>query len=258
MNLLKCHPFAVETFFRQSLVLTFALPAEQLARLLPPPLAPDTHLDSYGFIAVAMVQTEKLRPRGFPRFLGNDFFLSGYRIFSRYTNQAGKRRRGLYILESQTDSRQMSLMGNLMTHYNYSLIKVEQYRSVITLKGDAEAAPEEIPFYEVASPTAGFRVKVRYAAEPALPEGSPFTDWKQARRFAGPLPFTFTYDAAGGKVLIVEGVRQNWQPRPVAVETLVLPWLEQRGFENAVLASAFVVENIPYYWKKGVIENWQP
>jgi len=142
-----------------------------------------------------------------------------------------------------------------MTHYNYSLIKVEQHRSD-ERTGDKDQA--EIPFYEVASPTAGFKVKVRYEDEPALPVGSPFANWKQARRFAGPLPFTFTYDAAAGKVLIVEGVRQNWQPRPVAVEEMVLPWLEQQGFGNAVLASAFVVENIPYYWKKGIIENWQP
>jgi hypothetical protein len=257
MNPLKRHPFAVETFFRQSLVLTFALPVDQLAALLPPPLSPDAFEDQYAFIAVAMVQTEKLRPKGFPRFMGNDFFLSGYRIFSRYTNQAGKRLRGLYILESQTDSRQMKLMGNLMTHYNYSLIEVEQHRSADRMTGDV-STEEEIPFYEVASPTAGFKVKVRYEDEPDLPAGSPFTDWKQARRFAGPLPFTFTFDAAAEQVLIVEGVRQNWQPRPVAVEELVLPWLEQRGFGNAVLASAFVVENIPYYWKKGVIENWQP
>jgi hypothetical protein len=254
MNLLKRHPFAVETFFRQSLVLTFALPVEQLATLLPPPLSPDVFEDRFAFIAVAMVQTEKLRPKGFPRFMGNDFFLSGYRIFSRYTNQKGKRLRGLYILESQTDSRQMQLMGNLMTHYNYSLIEVAQHRSEEGLTGSDDT---EIPYYEVESPTAGFKVKVRYEDEPALPVGSPFADWKQARRFAGPLPFTFTYDAAAGQVLIVQGVRQYWKPRPVAVEEMVLPWLEQRGFGNAVLASAFVVENIPYYWKKGVIENWQ-
>jgi hypothetical protein len=256
MNPLKRHPFAVETFFRQSLVLTFALPMDQLAALLPPPLSPDAFEGQYAFIAVAMVQTEKLRPKGFPSFMGTDFFLSGYRIFSRYTNQVGKRLRGLYILESQTDSRQMRLMGNLMTHYNYSLIDVLQHRSAGIPKNGTNQ--RETPFYEVASQAAGFKIKVRYEDDPALPAGSPFTDWKQARRFAGPLPFTFTYDQEASHVLIVEGVRQNWKPRPVAVEELVLPWLEQRGFGNAVLASAFVVENIPYYWKKGVIENWQP
>jgi len=28
-------------------------------------------------------------------------------------------------------------------------------------------------------------------------------------------------------------------------------------FENAILANAFVIKNIPYYWKKGTIELWK-
>jgi hypothetical protein len=50
-----------------------------------------------------------------------------------------------------------------------------------------------------------------------LPAGSPVADWKEARRFAGPLPFTFTYDAAREQRLIIEGVRENWKPVPVTV-----------------------------------------
>ena len=51
----------------------------------------------------------------------------------------------------------------------------------------------------------------------ALPTASPFADWKEARRFAGPLPFTFTYNKKTKEVLIIEGVRENWTPRPVEV-----------------------------------------
>ncbi|MEM9259176.1 MAG: DUF2071 domain-containing protein [Bacteroidota bacterium] len=244
MLLLKRHPFAVEAFFRQSLVLTFAFPVETLAPLLPPTLQLDTYNDRYAFVAVAMVQTEGLRPKGFPKWLGNDFFLSGYRIFTRYTNRAGKRLRGLYILESQTDKVQMATLGNLMTHYNYRKISVTQERS-----GE---------LYTVHSPTEGFHIVIREDATPSLPKGSPFTDWKQARRFAGPLPFTFTYVAAESTMLIVEGVRQNWTPKPVTVAECTLPWLANRGFATAQLASAFVVKDIPYYWKKGQLEKWQP
>ncbi|MEO0731389.1 MAG: DUF2071 domain-containing protein [Bacteroidota bacterium] len=242
MQLLKRHPFAVEAFFRQSLVLTFSLPLDTLAPCLPPPLQLDTLRDQYAFVAVALVQTRHLRPRPFPPWLGNDFFLVGYRIFVRYVNRAGKRLRGLYILESQTDKRRMQLLGNLMTHYKYSRIGVEQERSA--------------DHYQVRT-TTGLRCRVRYADEPPLPPKSPFANWKEARRFAGPLPFTFTYVEAEKTVLIVEGVRQNWTPRPVLVEDWALPWLAERGFDRAVLASAFVVENIPYSWKKGVLEKWE-
>jgi hypothetical protein len=241
MHLRKRHPFPVSAHFDQSLVLTFALPPGELQTLLPPPLELDTFNNEHAFVAVAMVQTKSLRPSIMPAFLGNDFFLVGYRIFTRYGNQAGKRLRGLYILESQTDSRQMALLGNLMTHYNYSRISVQQEKTA--------------DHYRVCSASEGFEISVRYAEDPALPPGSPFASWKEARRFAGPLPFTFTYLAETREMLIVEGRRQNWQPRPVAVESLTLPWLEKRGWPHATLASAFVVENIPYSWKKGVVET---
>ncbi|RYY82182.1 MAG: hypothetical protein EOO15_23425, partial [Chitinophagaceae bacterium] len=84
-SFLKDHPFAVSAHFDQSLVLTFAAPKERLQHLLPECLTLDTFQDKYAFLAVALVQTRNLRPKGFPEFMGNDFFLAGYRLFVRYT-----------------------------------------------------------------------------------------------------------------------------------------------------------------------------
>ena len=110
---LKNHPFAVEAFFESSLVFTFAFPKEQIAHLIPECLELDTFNNEWAFIAVAMVQTNNLRPKGFPTFLGNDFFLIGYRVFVRFTNAAGKKLRGLYILKSETDKKKMEFFGNI-------------------------------------------------------------------------------------------------------------------------------------------------
>ena len=82
----KRHPIPVRAFFQHSLVLTYAVPAHVLAPLLPPGLVLDT-FRGLGFIAIAMVQTKNLRPAPLPAFLGQDFFLSGYRIFARLPNQ---------------------------------------------------------------------------------------------------------------------------------------------------------------------------
>src|SRR6202021_205626 len=79
-SFLKDHPFAVEAFFEKSLVLTFAIPKEPIQYLIPECLQLDTLNDKWGFIAVAMVQTKSLRPKGFPKILGNDFFLFGYGV----------------------------------------------------------------------------------------------------------------------------------------------------------------------------------
>jgi hypothetical protein len=113
LSFLKNHPFAVEAFFESSMVLSFAIPKEELQSLIPECLELDTFQDKWAFIAVAMVQTKGLRPKGFPAILGDDFFLTGYRIFVRYTNNAGKRLRGLYILKSETDKKKMQFMGNI-------------------------------------------------------------------------------------------------------------------------------------------------
>jgi hypothetical protein len=113
------HPFAVEAYFERSVVLGFALPVAVLANRLPSCLMVDTFGDAHGFRAVAMVQTRRLRPAGFPRWLGRDFGLVGYRIFVRYRSASGKEWRGLYLLRSDSDRWSMTVGGNLFTRYRY-------------------------------------------------------------------------------------------------------------------------------------------
>lgn len=240
---LKNHPFAVEAFFEQSLVLTFAVPKEELEHLVPECLTLDTFQDKWAFIAVALVQTRGLRPKGFPAFLGNDFFLIGYRVFVRYTNTAGKKLRGLYILQSQTNKKKMEVLGNIFTHYKYTTTDIRQVQQ----KNGTE----------IRSLQADFRIETEETEEEvALPAGSPFSDWKEARRFAGPLPFTFTYHPITKKVVVIEGVRQNWKPAPIKVKDYHFSYLQGLKFRQISLASAFVIREIPYYWKKGKIEQW--
>jgi hypothetical protein len=86
------------------------------------------------------------------------------------------------------------------------------------------------------------------------PPGSPFADLREARKFAGPLPFTFDYERQTHSMIRVEGVRQEWKPRPVAVTVHRNTFLEQDRFRSAgaVLANAFYLENVPYAWKSGI------
>lgn len=240
---LKNHPFAVEAFFESSTVLTFAVPKEQLENLIPECLSLDTFNNKWAFVAAAMVQTKDLRPKGFPKSLGNDFFLIGYRIFVRYTNKKGKRLRGLYILKSETDKTKMAFMGNIFTHYNYTTTDVKQ----IISKNKTE----------IKSNKSKFNISINKTVETvSLPNNSPFLNWKEARRFAGPLPFTFTYNKQTKEVLIIEGVRQNWKPKPIKIDHYNIDFLKSLNLKNHVLANAFIIENIPYYWKKGKIELW--
>lgn len=192
-----------------------------------------------------MVQTKDFRPKGFSKLLGNDFFLIGFRIFVRYTNSNGKRLRGLYIIKSETDKKKMEIMGNIFTHYNYTTTDIIKKANTKTK--------------EIASIKSGFKIELDTTknVEIQLPENSPFSTWKEARRFAGPLPFTFTYNKKNKEVLIIEGVRQNWKPKPIKINNYHISYLDELKLKKIDLANAFIIENIPYYWKKGKKELWK-
>lgn len=242
MPFFKSHPFAVEAYFERSVVLGFALPADALAPKIPWPLELDT-VGDLGFVAAAMVRTRALRPRGFPRWLGRDFSLIGYRVFVRYRSKSGKRLRGLYILGSRADRRSMVIGGNLFTRYRYKSTDIEwsvDDRSI-----------------GVRSRGSGVDVLVRPVDESsALPDGSPFADWNAARRFAGPMPYTFSVVPDRSEVVLILGVRSHWDPRPLLVERGEVSFFEQTGLPCPQLANAFLVSDVSYCWERGVTERF--
>jgi hypothetical protein len=246
-HIFQRHPIPVKAWFRHSLVLTFAFPAKLLEPLLPPGLVLDTFED-FGFVAIAMVQTRGLRPIFFPRIFGQNFFLTGYRIFSRYRTRNGQLLRGLRILRSDTDKQLMVWAGNLLTHYHYRharaiLSESENNFSVVIQTPNAEADLDII---------------AQLAPPPETPpRDSPFRDFHQARLFAGPLPFTFDYERQTHSVILIEGVRQNWKPQPVSVQVRRATFFDRAPFNQTrpILANAFYVRDIPYMWKRGVRES---
>jgi hypothetical protein len=242
LGFLKDHPFAVEAYFESSIVLTFAVHKEELLPFIPSCLTLDIFQEKWSFIAIAMVKTRDLRPKGFPKFMGNDFFLIGYRIFVRYQNLEGKSLRGLYIIKSETDKNKMEIFGNIFTHYNYTTTDITEY--------------SENNINTVLSKKSKFQLDFESKEiEPSLPKDSPFSSWKEARQFAGPLPNTFSVNEEKNEILIIEGLRKNWQPKPLKVLNHSFDFLASLNLKSTVLANAFIIEHIPYEWKKGRKEN---
>jgi hypothetical protein len=241
LHLLKRHPIPITAFFRHALVLTYAFPQEVLEPLLPEGLVLDTW-GGHGFLAVALVQTEHLRPSFLPAFMGCSFFLSGYRIFTRLAS--GESLRGLRILRSDTDRCLMVRAGNVLTHYNYHLCqaKLEERGGEIRWQVRTPGAKADLD------------VVAHLADGPAaLPVGSPFATIAEARRFAGPLPYTFDYEAATRSIIGIRAMRKEWDPRPVVVEVRRCSFLSREPFCRAkpILANAFYVHDIPYRWQRG-------
>ncbi|PYI92616.1 MAG: hypothetical protein DME97_09905 [Verrucomicrobia bacterium] len=243
VDYLRRHPFPVVAWFERVVAASFAFPEEILRPLVPKRLEIDTYC-GFGFVTVAMVWTKDLRPAGFPAFFGQDFLLAGYRIFTRLDD--GQRRlRGLQILRSETDRRRMVWLGNLMTHYRYRYVKAEiqeAYGQTRVQMSRADGAPTLDLTFAAADDRA------------PLPEGSPFGDWKTARRFAGPMPFTFSEEDEDTFV-VIEGSRQDWLPHPVSVKKWRIAIFDEAPLREAtpILANAFAVNGVAYRWKKGRI-----
>lgn len=199
-------------------------------------------------MAIAMVQTEDLRPAFMPPWTGQNFFLAGYRIFARYRTTKGRALRGLRILRSDANRRLMVLAGNRLTHYQYRLARVmwretprELEIKVSTLRAEADLELAAFPGEGLAP----------------LPPGSPFPDHRTARLFAGPLPFTFDYERETHSIVLIEGERDQWSPKPIEVAVRKVTFFNQTPFNavEPILANAFLVSGIPYRWKRGVRET---
>lgn len=244
LYLIKRHSIPIRAQFEFVLVLTYAVPAQSLATFLTPGLQLD-EWNGYGFLAVAFVQTNHLRPAVLPSCLGLSFFLIGYRVFCRYPGRNGRNLRGLRIIRSDTNRKGMAVLGNLLTHYNYQIAQVEIERNARSLR------------LEVTTPDGRGDVELSADLDHPdgfIPEGSPFPDEQQARRFTGPMPFTFDYERETNSIILVQGVRRQWRPRLIPVTVRTLDLVEREVFSGAkpLLASCFYMEDIDYLWKRGV------
>ncbi len=238
----KNHPFRVKGYLRRSIALTYAFPKEELQSYLPPHLELDCFQDTWAFVTIAFVETEQLRPFFLPPFMGNNFLLIGYRIFVRYTNTKGKRLRGLYIIESTTNSKKMASLSKLFTRYNFG------YQDIRFTAGNP---------LEIVSVKGNIVLRLRKQEAPfSLPKDSVFSSMKEARRFQGPLPFTFHYDSEKKQMIRVQGVRPHWEVQPLEVIEARVPKIAQLGKSAPMLSNAFLVADIPYQWNKGIVEQW--
>ncbi|BCJ36421.1 hypothetical protein Athai_39240 [Actinocatenispora thailandica] len=239
---LRRHPVPMATRFGHSVVLSYALPAAVLAPLLPAGLRLDTY-SGFGFVAIGVVSTRRLRPAYLPSRIGLDAVLVGYRIMTAFGTPTGRTMRGLYVLRSDTDRRLLRLGANALTRYHYHQARIRDTSTdtcvridVSTVDGRAELA-----------------LRADISAESGLPEGSPFATMGDARRFAGPLPYTFDHEPSTGSIVVVKAFRSAWRPRPVAV-TVPRPGFLVRGpfaGTRPVLANAFHVADLDYGWHRG-------
>jgi hypothetical protein len=137
----------------------------------------------------------------------------------------------------------MQIGGNLLTHYNYRCCDA----AVVTRGPAIDVA--------VRSRDGADLEITAHLDRSSLPPASPFMSMAQARRFAGPLPFTFDYESKAHAILSIRASRANWTPRPISVDVRRVGFFDQPAFRGCTprLAAAFHVANVDYRWERGVL-----
>jgi hypothetical protein len=238
-------PFAIKTWFDCFIVLIYSVDKEKAGALLPYPLIHEEH-GGKALMAAAFVKSKKFRPAFLPAFMGTSFNLVGYRHMASYQRSDGKKIRGLKIIQSGTNRKFMQLGGNELTQYkfNYNPIVIENNNGNISMQGDGVKiiAKENLSDTEI-----------------PLPANSIFESWTHARKYGGPLLYTFEVEPASKTVIITEGSRKHWQPRPVEIIEADIDFFKQSPYAemNPVLSAAYLVKNIPYSWKKAVKDHYK-
>ena len=181
--------------------------------------------------------------------LGQDFVLTGYRIFAKFRTPGGRTLRGLRILRSDADrcadgrrrqpARRITTTASA-TRPSRRRGRQARHRRSARPRGDADVDVDRRSHRA----TRNFRPR------------SPFRTLHDARRFAGPLPFTFDYEPQTHSIIAIKGVRENWSPRLVKVDVRAAHRSSTTPKDSAactpILASAFYVHDIPYRWQRGV------
>ena len=242
LHLLKRHPIPVSAFFLHSLVLTYAFPPEILQPLLPAGLVLDTYR-GFAFLAVALVQTRESAARFSTRGNGLQFLSERLQNFHEACWQ-----RAVEARIADFAKRHGPSVDGTRREFADPL-------QLPLLRGNLEERGREI-HWTIRTPRAeaDLEVLARVTGNPApLPCASPFSTLAEARRFSGPLPYTFDYEEATHSIIGILAVRQSWNPQPVAVEVLCNTFLDQEPFCHAqpILANAFHVQDVPYQWQRG-------
>ncbi len=237
-------PFPVKAWFDFFVVLFFSIDKDNTTKLIPYPLELDLH-NGNAIFAVAIVKTKNFRPSFLPAWMGMNFNLVGYRFLTTWKKSEGKTMRGLKIIMSQTNQKIMKIVGDKITQYkfNYNPITIKKEDCFVSIKGN------------------GINIKLKIhedSSQVPLPSTSIFENWQGARKFAGPLLYTFEINEDKKQLSITEGTRKNWTPKPIEVINCELDFLKQDSIAglNPMLSAAFMVKEIPYSWKKAVINSF--
>ncbi len=228
--------FPMQAQMARCFLFVLQTPEKAVASFLPPEINLITR-NGFAFWNVVVCRIEGMRPKGFPAWLGVNYWHVAYRLYVRKTTKEGPILEGLYFVRSDCDDRILAAAGRILTDFQFNLAK-------ISFEDGAEAR------IRVESPRAPMEVILDRSEAPVLAEYSAFGSLDEAARELKYKPRAII-PRADGRVDVVGIVRNEeaWRSRLISARKAEfgffkgMPVRWELGYE---------VEPIFYQWKRAV------
>lgn len=220
-------------------MLAYAWPRELLEPMVPAGLELDTY-GALGFVAVALVHAEDVRPSPLPAWFGGRGDLVGHRMLVRRRDARGRTLHGFSSLRSDADGGSLVRLGCRLTggRHRRADIRFEERPGILEIVA------------HTAGGVADAHVVADLTSRPApLPHGSPFPSVQDARSFdRAASGFHLQGPREGG----TRASRPAREAQPISVDVRRLAFLDETPFDlrAPTLAFAFHDADMEYVWER--------
>lgn len=111
-------PITMSAVFQDLLLVTYAVPPEQLAAQLPEKVHPYER-DGRAYISIVIANIRGMRPRLLPQAAGSNYYQIVYRAVVRLRDSAGRDYPGVFFLRSDGNDPVMNFFGNRLTEFRF-------------------------------------------------------------------------------------------------------------------------------------------
>jgi uncharacterized protein YqjF (DUF2071 family) len=230
------NPITMRGLLDRCWLFCYNTPWEEARSVLPPQLEPVTHRGK-AFWGIVVSHIRAMRPWPAPWPLGLSYWHTAYRLHVRLQPEVGESVEGLYFVRSDCNSRLMSLVGNLLTDYNFHTapIRVEQQSDGITVRIESPDYPAE--------------ARMSNQRPSRLPHGSVFSSLDEAAAFLKYKPYGISINK-NGTANVVKIVREEslWQSRLLEIRSSQWSFFDGRTVSPEI---CYQVDPITYQWNRG-------
>ena len=236
-------PFEANTIWAEAVCVNIAVEPDALRPLVPDAFELDLHGDR-GWLSLTASRLKNFGMGVIPRALRMNFYQSTWRAHVTYKDFRGRDMRGCVFVRSDTNSRVMSTVANLLPEFRSH--RCGTCPIVMARKDDHQILTVD------AEDTAGKVVLALDIASPSrkLPTTSRFADLAAAEDHIVDFVDAFTWDEALREVMILRIERGPWNVRVVPVIDHWLGFLEGGALPagSAEIDSVFWFRDVPYRW----------